>query len=81
MELNVDVVKKKKRTTVHDVREHIEKNEHAPFMVSEIAKKMETSFDTAKHHLLHLTALGFLDMKKIGRHWLFWKKTLMENEQ
>jgi predicted ArsR family transcriptional regulator len=74
------MVKTKKKTTVTDVRDHIEKHEHTPFMVSEIAKKMETSFDKMKAHLLHLTALGFLEMKKIGRHWIFWKKTKMEKE-
>lgn len=64
----------KKRITVDHVREHVQRHHHTPFMVSEVAEKLESNFDTTKDHLLHLAAIGFLDVKKIGRHWLFWKK-------
>jgi len=43
-------------------------------MISEIANKIEATFDTRKNHLLHLAAVDFLDMNKIGHHWVFWKK-------
>lgn len=71
---------KKKKKTLDNIRDHIEKHEHKPFMISEIADKIEVTFDTTKDHLLHLAAIGFLDMRKIGRHWIFWKKPREEAE-
>lgn len=47
--------------------------EDGPFMVSEIAEHMSITYDTAKAHLLALAAEGTLNMRKISRHWIFWK--------
>jgi predicted transcriptional regulator len=43
-------------------------------MIPEVCKELDIAYDTAKVHLLHLAAKDQIEMRKIGRHWIFWKK-------
>lgn len=45
-----------------------------PIMIPEVCKELNIAYDTAKAHLLHLAAKDQVRMRKIGRHWIFWKK-------
>ena len=55
------------------IQNYIDKQGNKPFMISELANEINRTYDTTKDYLLHLAALGELAMKKIGRHWIFWK--------
>jgi len=56
-----------------NIMDYVNRNGSEPFMISEVAEHVGTTFDTAKDHLLLLAATGVLGMKKINRHWIFWK--------
>ncbi|MFH7859637.1 MAG: hypothetical protein QXR03_01395 [Candidatus Aenigmatarchaeota archaeon] len=58
--------------STNNILEYIEKNE--PLCLSDISKKFNVSWATAKTLLLELVLHGKINMKKCGKTWIVWMK-------